>query len=510
VDAEDITRAVKRCYENARSQILSARLLVEHGASLGVAYHCAVLAIEEVGKAAILKIARLRPLIGEEPDALERKLEDHRQKLFWAFFLGSIAVNRISKQDFDDAQLLARRMHDKRLASLYVSPFEDNVLLELPQIEVESAIRIAESRLAIEEGTSIEPAAEGIADVQWFIDATADEQRQRFIFSEASIQQLTTAGNTRAWIKWLKEQFDEQDRQLQELLRKELERQQPDVRDSRREKWKIRLRLVGVSHSVRQKTLNWWNHHVTLVKLLEGDKKKRELIAEINLPATVPLQGLWPAGYGLVTRLVLALNIGSMGFFWWYSLNKENKFYESIDDVENGKQIEVTEQSPYLHIDWGKRALTEPDLQNIALCFSALPSARTEVAEQQPFNEYLVALAFLAKTDLYLNLTPNACARFFRALKIAMTLHGDLKDGEPFSDAFTRFFVPLLKEESDRTTFLELAKRLERAEEHRRFDDLTLDRVLQVKTLCDLYLIHAFRKRVDQMFKDEEDSNRPA
>jgi hypothetical protein len=43
----------------------------EHGVSRGVAYHCAVLAIEEIGKTAMLKIARLRLLSGENPDSLE-------------------------------------------------------------------------------------------------------------------------------------------------------------------------------------------------------------------------------------------------------------------------------------------------------------------------------------------------------------------------------------------------------------------------------------------------------
>lgn len=83
--ANDSARAVEKCEENARKLIDSARLLVKHDGSTSAAYHLAILAIEEIGKACLLKIGQVNGLLGKE-FALERRLDDHSQKLFLGIF----------------------------------------------------------------------------------------------------------------------------------------------------------------------------------------------------------------------------------------------------------------------------------------------------------------------------------------------------------------------------------------------------------------------------------------
>ena len=64
--ANDSARAIQKCEENAGKMIESARLLVEHDASTSAAYHLALLAIEEIGKACLLKIGQVNALLGKE------------------------------------------------------------------------------------------------------------------------------------------------------------------------------------------------------------------------------------------------------------------------------------------------------------------------------------------------------------------------------------------------------------------------------------------------------------
>jgi AbiV family abortive infection protein len=500
---EDKLRAiVGACHANARSLISSAKLLVDHGGLMSAAYHLALLAIEETGKAALLKVNHLKSVIGSE--TTDRKLDDHFQKLFWAFFLPSAARNKFSPKELEDARLLAKNMHDRRLDSLYVSTTAQKPLIEISKEEAERVVRLAEARLDLEEGVSTaSPNPEQIERLQWLLEALEDDERRRFVLSKPSFERLQADGTLSSWIDWLRATLAQQQREMQELLAKELEKQQPNSEEAARAKWKIKIRFLCVSHGVRQKALNVWNESVSWIKLFEGVKKKRELVAEIHLPEAVPVGALWHAGYGESRRLMLALNIGSLGFFWWYSLNRENHFYEEITDVQKDLNLDIGEQNPYLYVDWGKRALSEQDLRRALLCYSFLPGPRASEKEQKPFGQYLAALAFLGKTDLHLNLTANACGMFFRCLRDAMLLYGDVGEGETFADAFTRYLLPVVDDEAERRSFVDLFAALERAQEEQEFSKLTLDKVLQTKALCDGYLLHTFqRKAREAMHRD--------
>lgn len=497
-------RAIRACHTNAGNLIRSARLLVEHGGLMSAAYHLALLAIEETGKASLLRINWLNSLLGRPRPSIDRKLDDHFQKLFYAFFLFSLFGQRLSKKDVEDARLLASTMHQKRLDSLYVSHMEDDQILEISPQEAEQTIRLAEARLALEEGISGEvPDPDVLEALNWLFETIADEDRKKFVFSRHSIDELDSRKSVLAWVQWIREQFAAQEKAMRDLLESELRREEPSKSEAADIKWKMRVRLTYVSHSVRQKALNWWNDNVERIKLQEGDKKKRELIAEIHLPRAIPVQGLWYVSYGEIRRLVLALNIGTLGFCWWYSLNQENKFYDALSDVENDAHLNLHQQNKHLYVDWGKRALQEHDLRTVVLCYVFLPGPRATEIEQRPFGEYLTALAFLAKTDLHLNLTANACGLFFKALIDAMKLYGDMAADEPFSAAFQRNLAWLIKEDEERQSFIDLAKQLDEAAEEADFSALTLDKVLQTKTLCDAYFIRKFQQLAAERSKAE-------
>jgi hypothetical protein len=69
----------------------------------------------------------------------------------------------------------------------------------------------------------------------------------------------------------------------------------------------------------------------------------------------------------------VALNIATMGFWWWQMPEQISRYYESIHDLETGGQLKL-ERSPSPKIDWGKnRVLTAQDLARTAAVFAAFP-----------------------------------------------------------------------------------------------------------------------------------------
>ncbi len=85
---EEIRPVFDRCIKNARSLLNSAKEVSEHEDRLHISHHLAILALEEVGKAAIILV---------HSDALTDKLawlDDHVKKIFWA--LWSFTLSRKS------------------------------------------------------------------------------------------------------------------------------------------------------------------------------------------------------------------------------------------------------------------------------------------------------------------------------------------------------------------------------------------------------------------------------
>jgi len=61
------------------------------------------------------------------------------------------------------------------------------------------------------------------------------------------------------------------------------------------------------------------------IKLVSS--KKDELIIEFILRDNVPVEALWFFGWGLARHFVVALNIGTMGFWWWRMPEQISRYY---------------------------------------------------------------------------------------------------------------------------------------------------------------------------------------
>jgi hypothetical protein len=207
-------------------------------------------------------------------------------------------------------------------------------------------------------------------------------------------------------------------------------------------KWKIRFRVQSASHSIRPNLLTDWNNSVSIVKLDpvsgSGGAKKRELIVELVLLDHVPLQGLDNFAWGLARHFVVALNIATMGFWWWDLPASQSDWFEKMEDLDRPEQ-NIKAERPGRKIDWGEgRVLTKEDIQRLKLTFSAL-SVSVPGAKYGPLDAYVSGLTFLAGSNIHLPLEVEAFGHFLKALRLMMIEAGDLKETDPIEPALIDF-----------------------------------------------------------------------
>jgi len=486
---------ISACIKNAKDLVKAAKAVISSESLPNIAFHLSIAAMEEIGKACLFRSLMYRT----RPESWVRKrLDDHIEKLNYALLTPIFLKGHVTNTEISNVKSLANSLHLKRKEALYVAFDSDDFLRQISSHEAGAIVQIAEAKLEIEKMFSeatISP--ENLQDFDWFIDANSDEEKRGWIYSQESMTKLAQLNNDmRSWVKWLQQDSMNREKELQNLLQQELMRSKPGKEEASKRKWKFKIRLLAISHSVQQKILDeGWNHHSDWIKLSAAAEKKgnRELIFTFSLPNAVHIRDTWHIGYWPANLFVLALNIGSKGLFWWYSLNNQNTFYEEILDLDSNKYLKIKPENPALNTDWGNKKLETSDLARISLCFYALPKATASQEEQQPFAEYLRGLGFLAKTDIHLNLTPNACDLFFRSLKSGMKFYGDWDENTSFAEAFKKFFKEMIQQDEHVEELIKLSDRFEKGEKAD-FSDLTFDIVMQVKELCDVYFLTVFQK----------------
>lgn len=301
-------------------------------------------------------------------------------------------------------------IHETRIRGLYVSVDRAEFCIPKEAISKEQAenlISIARARLEIEKIKKFTKfPQEKWENILWFLNSCDDPLRRPLIFGRKSLEKLAEFGNVADWVEWLKEQFDQAEMEGKALAEQELKRPAPSGAEADKLKWEMTLRLYSNSHTIKQKPLNWWNGVSDLIKLFAVDKKKNELLMKITLLKSVHVKNLWWLAWGISRRFVVALNIGSLGFFWWYVPHQISRYYEKIIDLETNTEIGL-ERSPILKLDWQRHALSDQDLKNTGLCFSMLPGPKDRQKDKL-FDNYITGLGFLSKNDIHLQFEANA------------------------------------------------------------------------------------------------------
>ena len=495
-----------RCCHHGSDLIAAARTVLTQMGLPNVAYHLAALALEEIGKASLAMVSRVNRAEDEARAWFAKRADDHVKKLFWALWGPAVGRDVITSEQIEAIQGFAKQIHENRLRGLYVSA--DILSVEMPkelitQEQAESLVSLAEARLELAKQTTYESLMpEERADLTWFSEATDDPEKRGLILGQKSMEKLAALGHPRKWMAWLRKEFEEAEVQGRVLAERELKRSAPSKEEADKIKWKIKVRFFTNSHSIRPKSLNWWNGVSDWIKLFPVGKKKGQLIAEFALPKRIPVQALWWTGWGASRKFIVALNIGSLGFFWWYVPEHVSRFYERLQDVEAGTDV-VVERQPILRLDWKRDVLSEHALRNTAMCFGMMPGP-DERESHQPFNHYFGGLAFLSKNDIHLQCEPNAYEQFYLSLKAAFRLYGDWDGAEAFADVFARVMKKTVPTIGDVEKYRELGEQFACTRPDPKA--ITLSEVGAMKLLCDAYLIRTF----ERMAKERDGVEKPS
>jgi AbiV family abortive infection protein len=483
--SEETQSAVDEALSHAEDLLAGARELKAYP---HLAYHLGILSLEEVGRSTLLVMRELAARRGDGR-RLERESEDHVRKLFWALWGPSFGREVISGPQIEEFQGLAREVHETRKRGIYFDPASAPPREAISADEAENMLKLVEARLGMARNVKwAPPGKERAADIGWFMDTTADSEARTQIMSGASMKKLAELGSVPEWVSWLRNEFETAEREAIELAERELAREAPAEDEELEPKWRVKLRLFSGSHSIRPQPLTWWNDISHWIKFHPVGSDHRQLIVEMTLPKRVSAPAIWDAGFSLSKHLLLALNIGSSGFFWWYLPEHISRFYEQLTDVESNERL-IVERSPRLRIDWGNNALSQSVLTRVAMCIHALPRG-DEPERHEPFDHYLTGLGFLSKTDIFMQFEANAFEHFYLALKHAMRVYGDWDEGTPFPERFEAFAVEFFTEDTDRETYVGAAEKIEAgAVTELRVD---LSEVAAMKVLTDAHLLRTF------------------
>ena len=317
-----ITQPIAACFGNARDLLRAAKRVLDDEKLPNVAFHLTILALEEVGKAALLGARGIARLVEGETVFIDNRLDDHVFKLFWALWTPSFARGQISKEEFESLRGMAKGMHDDRLAAMYVAPDHPEggeLLQSVSEERARTMIGLTEARLGMEtsrDWQAIDLSAGTV--MRWFLDATKDPEKRNLILGQKSFDKLAELGHMRDWMAWLKEQFDQAEAQGREHLQRELARAAPDRSDRGEDKWQVVIRLYSPAQSIRSRAIKSWNERPTWIKLSAVHNDKQAVDVEFTFGDDHTMQDVGLAGYRAARLFVAAMNIGSTGFWWWH------------------------------------------------------------------------------------------------------------------------------------------------------------------------------------------------
>jgi hypothetical protein len=296
---------------------------------------------------------------------------------------------------------------------------------------------------------------------------------------------------------WLREQIVEMNTKNQGLLEKELQRSKQKQAGTSVAKWRVKVRFLSMSHSTRPKPLAAWNNQSIWIKLFPTADKK-ELLVQFTIPSQVPITEVWQTGLQMSTMFLVALNIATVGFYWWYLPTFVAKYDEEILDLENNARV-LLERNPPLKPPWVRHALKENQLQNATLVFAHL--IRQSPDQAKAYIRYNRGLALLGKNDIFGQFEAVALTEFCEAFRAGLIAYHDW-DGSPAT--FAAVTEAVIKELFVNSNSEEIAKDLAKVIDIASALDVSkpisqavsLEEVFKLKACCDLYLLTRARREI--------------
>ena len=487
---ENCRKLREACLENAETLVNSAKTL-EGESTAHIRYNLAALALEEVGKAVIFQMNAFGATSDRDDDQLNISTNDHKKKLLWVFFSPFIEQGQITPENFKSYRELARGIHVRRLETLYTD--SQNPLLpqdRMVEKEADSLVKLCETRIKMEKGIELSdvPDASKLNVLQWFRTTSDDPEKRRYFYSKDSLDKLAEFGDLFEWMEWLRHEFTIAEEESNELSLQEFQKEPIDGVEGDEPKWKVKFRIYSESHSIRQKALNTWNSNSDFIIMkLHSSNNSNELICELPLPKRVHIRALWNNARAISREFVAALNIATMGLFWWHVDTDRSRFYEKIWDLENDNtEVEIDAFPKLNNIEWEHQSLTEDDLKYTRHIMGYVHYiARSNPRYREALENYLTGLALISKIDVHLRLEPNAFAYFFMALKTLLLASGDWDGVTDLKSAAADQFNEFLPATQELSNYIECGMKLENRDNPSM--RITLTEVIEMKRYCDIY-----------------------
>lgn len=415
----------KLCLANARDALRAAEALL--GKHLNhIVCQLSVLVLEEVGKIYV-QWFNISSEDSWEKNKKNIPLDDHIKKLFWAFWWPTLTRARITQDRVDNLNKVASSMHDRRLAIMYTDTDDTEILADkVSEAEATTFYNAAKARLEFAEmDGDLKEDAKPSEGLQWLMQTMNHPERRSFVFGATSQDKLIELESPATWIEWMKEHFQKEEDEAQRLAAMELTRKS----HTGKEKWRIKIRIVSQSHSIRQNILNEFNKTSEYIKLTQGDDNKT-LFIEFIFDDEVNVSHVWNLGWLSSKHYVAALNIATNGLLYWHAAADLDKYYEQIRDVESKKNVLLT-MTPALKLGWSDRKSLLSTLHlNTSLMVLHYISSITKRREAQFIESYTAGLAMFARSDIHLRMEASSFMQFYESFKQAVLFGQNCKEDE--------------------------------------------------------------------------------
>ena len=126
-------QAMRTCVEHARDLLDSARAVfdIKHP---NIAFHLALLALEELGRRELIGLQRVAETSGKERP-WQKHTFLHTKKIFWCFFGAEFVAGHLQKHQLDSIKQLSETLHSQRMAGLYVDYQDENLTIPSEAID---------------------------------------------------------------------------------------------------------------------------------------------------------------------------------------------------------------------------------------------------------------------------------------------------------------------------------------------------------------------------------------
>ncbi|WP_157884558.1 AbiV family abortive infection protein [Neorhizobium galegae] len=429
------------CLDHAADLVSSAeRILQGDKGYPNIAYHLALLALEEIGKSQLI-VSRAVTGPHRDPAWIDKRLDNHVFKMLWAIWSSTLFTGPVDPGRFEEAKRFAQGLHEKRLRGLYVD-FSEASAGQRPSDAVNlhdarSVLEVVISTLATERERKPVGVGGAGSDSAWFLETVANEEKQKRLFSRPFVEKLIELVEGRAWISWARGEFERIELEEQAALSRELERQKSNGMG--RAKWQLQIPIVSRWHSVRQKVLNDWNSRVEFAQFFTGKNQKNgDLLLKLTLHDHISADQVFDAGLSLSKLVIAMLNIGSAGYFWFSTSELSDTYFDraiDLDEPSMGLKISKPRGLSSLHLqlvpqDTPNRrdGLESAYIHNALKCLMVY-SAMSEAEAAPIFGPYLHGLVLLSKSDINLSCENDARGAFLETLEAALKYFHDW-DGE--------------------------------------------------------------------------------